>query len=205
MAFENPFLKSISTTAGQFGSSGPSDIGSVSNFYRTLLGGNRQQIMQQAAPAANAAREMADASKREQAKMGTARTGGTAAGNQQIEDEVRRQIDSIIGQQQAQAAQGLKGVSDTELQTMMNALGIGASTAQSDINSRRAASAQMWDSLIGGAGKILGAGIGAGWFSGGGGGGGGGVPGPTFQPIAIGDTAPVPPLYNPSGYPALAA
>ena|SRR5215475_1255661 len=196
MAFENPFINTLSRTAGQFGTTGQTDIGKVSDFYRTLLGGSRQAITQQASPAANMARDAADAAKREMASRGTARTGGTAAQNQQVEDEVRRQMDTLIGQQQAQAAQGLKSVSDSELNTMMNSLGIGASTVQSDINSRRAASAAMWSALIGGAADVATGGIAAlgQMGKGGGGGGGGGVQAPTFNPIPIGSTPTMAPL-----------
>jgi hypothetical protein len=57
----------------------------------------------------------------------------------------------VIGSQQAQSAENLANIGSTELGHMLNALNIGSSVAQSDINSRRAASASMWSALIGGA------------------------------------------------------
>jgi hypothetical protein len=160
MPFENPFLNTLrGTTVPTFTASGTQDIGQAGNFFRTLLGGNRQAIMQQASPAANAAREAADAARREAAARGTARTGGAAAQSAQSEDEIRKQIDTLIGQQQAGAAQSLAGIGSEELNTMMNALNIGTQAAQSDINSRRAATASMLSSLIGGAANVATGGV----------------------------------------------
>jgi hypothetical protein len=157
-------LRTLSSTAGTFGAAGASDLGAASNFFRTLLGGNRQAIMQQASPAVNQARQAADAAKNELASRGTARTGGTAAGNQQIEDAVRQQMDTLIGSQQAGAAGELEKIGGMDLQTMMQALDIGTKASQQDVQQRNQAKAALLGSLIGAGGSILGAGIKQGWF-----------------------------------------
>ena len=153
------FLNLSGSTADKFGSAGGSSLDQASKFFKSLLG-NRADVMRAISPATDATRSAADAAKKEQAEKGTARTGGTAAGNQQIEDEVRKQIGSLIGTMQSNAAGQLSNIGSTELNTMMSALGLGTEAAQKDVESRRQASAAMWSALIGGAGDIAGAFIG---------------------------------------------
>lgn len=163
MAYEDTLqsmlLNLAGTTAGKFGKSGPATLDRTQKYFETLLGGDREALMKAVSPEVNAVRSGADAAKKEQAAKGTARTGGTAEVNQQIEDEVRKQIDALIGKAQQSAAGELKGVGDSELNAMMSALGISTGTIQSDINSRREATSAMWAALIGGAGKIAAAAI----------------------------------------------
>lgn len=150
----NTLLNFGQNTATSFGSSAKDALGQATNWFKSLLGGDRSAIMRDIAPAANAARSGADAAKKELATKGTARTGGDVAQSQQIEDEVRKQIDTLIGQSQQNAANSLKGIGDTELNTMLNALGITTNAVASDVASQRQASASLWGSLIGGAAKI---------------------------------------------------
>ena len=107
--------------------------------------------------------------------MGTGRTGGTAAQNQQIDENTRSQIDNMIAaitsQIPMQAAGQLSGIGQNEISSMMNALGLGTSAASSaggligsDINAQRQASAQMWGSLLGGAAKLATAPLGGSLF-----------------------------------------
>lgn len=158
-ALQGMFFNLAGSSAKGFGQKGTQSLDQVTKYFQTLLGGDRAELMKSVAPEANAARSGADAAKKEQATKGTARTGGTADFNQQVEDEVRKQIDTLIGQMHSNSANALKGVADTELNSMMSALGIGTGAVQSDINSRREASAAMWSALIGGAGKIAAAAI----------------------------------------------
>jgi hypothetical protein len=104
--------------------------------------------MKAAGPQANEVRAAGDATKKEKAATGTSRTGGDVAGNQQIEDEVRKQIDTIIGNIQGQATGQLAGIGESEVQSMMSALGITTGAVQQDVQSKREASAAMWGSLI---------------------------------------------------------
>jgi hypothetical protein len=105
-------------------------------------------------------RAAGDAAKKEKAATGTSRTGGDVAGNQQIEDEVRKQIDTIIGNLQKDATGQLGAIGESEINSMLSALGITTGAVQSDVASQRQASAAMWGSLIGGIGDIAGAWIG---------------------------------------------
>lgn len=144
-----------------FGIQGGMDLDNLHQYFDSLLGNDKDAAFGAVAPAANAARAGADASRKERADMGTSRTGGTAASNVQGEDKIRAQITNLIGQLKPGAAQGLAGVSNTELNAMMNALGLSANVAGTsasligaDIASRREASAQMWHSLLGGAANL---------------------------------------------------
>src|SRR6266481_3732012 len=93
----NSLFSTASDAAKSFGASGKGTLDQVTQYFKNLLGGNRTATAEAVAPAANAARAGADAQKKEQSTTGTARTGGTAAGNQQSEDKVRSEIDSLIG------------------------------------------------------------------------------------------------------------
>ena len=74
------FLNLSGSTADKFGSAGGSSLDQASKFFKSLLG-NRADVMRAISPATDATRSAADAAKKEQAEKGTARTGGTAAGN----------------------------------------------------------------------------------------------------------------------------
>jgi len=163
----NQLFGQASDAAKAFGAAGKGTLDQVTQYFKTLLGGNRQATAEAVAPAANAARAGADASKREQAMTGTARTGGTAAQNQQSEDQVRAQIDNLIAGAAPAAAGALSTIGQADIAAMMQALGLGTEATgtagaqiSSDINSRRQASAAMWSSLIGGVGDVAGAFIG---------------------------------------------
>lgn len=163
----NQLFSTASDAAKGFGASGKGTLDQVTQYFKNLLGGNRTATMQAVAPAANAARAGADAQKKEQATTGTARTGGTAASNQQVEDQVRAAINNLISGAAPVAAGALTGIGQQDIAAMMQALGLGTQATgeagyqiTSDINSRRAASAAMWSALLGGAGDVAGAYIG---------------------------------------------
>jgi hypothetical protein len=150
------FLGQLGGTAGQLGPQGLGDLGQVSNYFRTLLSGNPQQIMQLLSPQANAVRQQTDAARKQQAATETARTGGTVAANQTAQDRANQAIAALFGQAQAGAAQGLANISDQELSHMLAALTQGSNITQSDINARRQVNAELWGSIIGGAGELFG-------------------------------------------------
>lgn len=161
MAYTDRILQQNLGTLSTLGSGalmgqGGTDLGRAGDFFRTLLGGSRQQIMQQAAPGINLALDQASGERRAAARGGTARTGGGADVQAQQADAIQKAFDSLVGQQQATAAQQLAGIGGTELQTMMDALNIGTNVAEKDVAARQQAHAQMLSALIGGAGSILG-------------------------------------------------
>ena len=161
------FYNLAGTSAPRFGAGGEGDISQASSYFRNLLG-DRSAQGRAIAPALAASRASADAARKELATKGTSRTGGTAAASQQVEDEQRKQLMTLLFGAQGQGAAELGNLGSNQIQAMLNALSTGLTSAQSDINSRRAASAQMWSSLIGAAGGA------AGGFLGGLGGRGGG-------------------------------
>jgi len=122
---------------------GLSDLDKARAYWSTLLSGNRQQTAAAVAPAANAAVAQADAAKRQMATLGTGRTGGGVAGAQQIDDNVRSQIDTLIGAAKPAAASHIEGIGvDTanigantaaigaaDIQAMLQALNIGETAA----------------------------------------------------------------------------
>jgi DNA replication initiation complex subunit (GINS family) len=160
MASSEALLKNLfqqgSSTASSFGQMGKDTLSQVTEYFKNLLG-SRSAAMGAAAPEINSVRASADASKKQQSEKGTSRTGGDVAHNQQIEDEVRKAIETLIGQTRQNAAGALGNIGQQELNTMLSALGITTQGVQSDVASQRAASAEMWSSLIGGAGKVIGA------------------------------------------------
>lgn len=146
-----------------FGKQGKAATGDAMSYFKRLLSGDRTAV----APAANAAVETSDAQKREQAKMGTARGGGANAGNQKRESDLRGQIMSLFGKQQEGAAKGLQEIGATDLNAMLQSLGLGAETEStvgnmltSDINQKNASAHKLWSSIIGGAAKLATGGLG---------------------------------------------
>lgn len=155
----------------QFGKVAQTDLDKVKSYFTSLLGPNKRSVSEYAAPAINTLTDATDAEKRERAKMGTARGGGGLAYSQDADSKTRAQIASLLGGTKTtlegrsdQAATTLGGIGETELQTMLNSLGLSLGATGtlgqqigSDINSRREAAASMWSSLIGGAFGLAGA------------------------------------------------
>lgn len=145
--------KTSMTSAGELGKKGKEDMGTASNLFQSIAKGDRTAL----APAVNAAVEGADAAKREQAQMGTARGGGASSHNQQIEDHTRELISSLLGEAQVGAADKLAAIGSGETNQAMTALGIGSGTETNlssllhkDIAEKDASAAKMWGSLISG-------------------------------------------------------
>lgn len=156
----NSLFGTSSNASQGLGASGTQATGAAQNFFNSVLG-NRTAQAQAVAPAASAATAGAQAQKNQLASEGTGRTGGAVATSQQIDDATRAQIDSLIGAAAPAAANSLEGIGSTQVADMLNALGIGNSAAGTlggqttqDIQSQRQATAQMWASIIGGAGKL---------------------------------------------------
>lgn len=157
----NSLFSTASNASKDFGSAGKGTLDQVTSYFKNLLGGNRQSSAEAVAPAANAARAGADAAKKQEADMGTGRTGGTVAANQQGEDKVRSEIDTLIGGVKPAAANALGSLGEADIGAMMSALGLGTNAAAtvggqttSDINAQRTAAADMWSNLISGGAKL---------------------------------------------------
>jgi hypothetical protein len=146
------------------GAKGQASTDAASKYWTNLLSGNRQQLAGAVAPEATAARTSADAAKRQEAAMGTSRSGGTAAANRELDDKTRAQIDQLINQVRPAAATQVAQIGESQISAMLSALGIGsgaAGTAGSQATQQTMANqamiAQMFSSLIGAAGTVGGA------------------------------------------------
>lgn len=161
------------TSGVDLGNRGSRNENAAAGFFKGVVGGDRTAI----APAANAAVEGADAAKREEAQMGTARGGGAASVNQQIEQHTRQLISSLLGEAQTGAADKLAAIGSGDTNAMMSALGIASGTEtnlssllHTDIKEKNASAARMWNSLIKGGLSLATAGFSGGF-------GGKGMPG----------------------------
>jgi len=129
----------------------------ASGYFKRLLTGDRTVM----APQADAATASADAAKRQQGQMGTARGGGAVGNNQQIEDHTRQLISSLLGEAQGGAAGNLAGMGGQDVGNALNALGVASGTysnlsnlLHSDIKEKNASASKMWSSLISGGLKL---------------------------------------------------
>lgn len=122
-------------------------LGTAQNYWQNITQGNKTALNSAAAPAANAVQEVSDASKAEQAQMGTARGGGVAGANQQTQTAVNSKIDDTSLELQPKAATALTSIGTEQANVgqqqkaeALQALGLSAETAreiiQSSIESR---------------------------------------------------------------------
>lgn len=127
-------------------SQGQSDLGSAAGYNSKILNGDRSAISQALSPEISSITGQADASRRQQAAMGTSRGGGTNAGNQQQQQKEQGAISSVIGGAQPAAAQSLAGIGGTEAGLGSNLLGLSNNAAGNltgdAINSYKTTSAQ---------------------------------------------------------------
>ena len=105
------------------------------------MSAGRTDTAAEAAPAVQGALAQSDAAKREAAKMGTSRSGGTAAANAEAGSKTGATIDSIINENlmggKKTGAEGLTGVAKDKavmgnmtLANAMQALGLGAGASE---------------------------------------------------------------------------
>lgn len=122
-------------TAQASGQAGQAALGQAGDAFSKMLTAGRQETAQSSAPAVNAAEEQADARRKQQATMGTGRTGGTAELNREAGATTDATVDNIINQnlvgQREKGAEGLAKVGSTELANLAQLLGIGSGTQQS--------------------------------------------------------------------------
>lgn len=159
----NNLFSSTYTEGVDLGKRGKQESGVAGDFYKGIVTGDRTKI----APAVNSAVDMADAKKREQSQMGTARGGGQSSDNQQIDEHTRALISSLMGEQQAASADKLAAMGSGDTNAMMSALGIASGTESNLSNllhqsnkEKDASAAKMWGSLIGGGIKLATGGLG---------------------------------------------
>lgn len=110
MGFGKDLYNAGRTATGQ----GLQDLGTSGNFFRRLTSGNRTATTQAMAPQINAAEQQGDALRRQEANLGTARGGGTAGTNQQMDTNRLAQIDNMLFGAQTGAAGELANVGRTE-------------------------------------------------------------------------------------------
>ncbi len=133
----------------------------AANYFKTILGGDRNALMDAVSPQANMIRDTADARKRELAETGTARSGGAVAASQQMDTDVMKQIDSLVAGLGPNAAAALSEMGSEDIGAMLNALGVATGAAgnlgqQSTgyLNQKNASSSAMWGSLIKGIASV---------------------------------------------------
>jgi hypothetical protein len=112
-------------------SQGQQDLGSASGFWQGILSGNRQATQAAIAPQTNTANVQADAQRKQAGAMGTARGGGTAAGNQTQKDDTLAKIQQLLFGARTTAAGELGKT---------GAAGMSAGTGLLDTGSKSAAS-----------------------------------------------------------------
>lgn len=104
--FAFPTSQANLQTGANTTSQGLSGLTGAQSYFQKLASGNRPALLEAAAPAVNSANAQADAAKRQQSSMGTARGGGTAAVNQQADTAKAATIDNLLFGAQSEGAQG---------------------------------------------------------------------------------------------------
>lgn len=161
----NVFNTGLSGGSRQQGA-GESNLNTAADFFRGLLKPGRTDAAARTAPAVNAQLAQSDALKRQEADMGTGRTGGTAERNRQQEATSEATIDNIINQNlmgsEAEAAKGLQGVGGAQLADASSLLGIGEGADKSIMENAlksREVSNTIHNQAAGGWGKLFGTAI----------------------------------------------
>jgi hypothetical protein len=109
---------------------GQNDLGTAAGFNSKILNGNRSSIMSALSPQIASITGQANQAKKQQASLGTARGGGTNAGNQQQQQQVQGAISSVVGGAQPQAAKDMASIGSTETNAGQQALGTAGGAAQ---------------------------------------------------------------------------
>lgn len=111
--------------------SGKAATNEAQNYNSAILTGNRATIAQAEAPEINAITGQADQAKKQQASMGTARTGGTSAANQQRQQQSQGEVSNLIAKARPEAARAQANLGG-------NLLGLGANAASTYTNNAAA-------------------------------------------------------------------
>lgn len=134
-------LDQTNQTGTKLQAQGQGSLKDASTYWKNLLTAGRTQTAQNAAPAVDAAVAGENAQRTQGAQFGSARSGGTAAGNQQVATNTQSNIDNIINENlvggRAEGAKGIQSVGGTELAAggssinqALNALGISGNAGE---------------------------------------------------------------------------
>jgi hypothetical protein len=127
-ALENVFNYAL--PQGEAGITGGQEgLGAASSYWQNLVSGNRSTLQTAIAPEANATLSSADAARRTNAALGTARGGGVAGQNQQARTGTQAQIDNALFGARGNAATQLAKTSSAEANLGANVLGLGETSA----------------------------------------------------------------------------
>jgi hypothetical protein len=107
---------------------GQANLGSATDYFKSLLNPGRQQVAQRSAPGINAADAATTEQRNAEGAFGTQRVGGTVAANREASTTNQSNIDNIINtnlvQGQAEGAKGLTQIGGIDLSNAMAALGL---------------------------------------------------------------------------------
>jgi hypothetical protein len=131
----NSAYANFNKLAGTYGPSGNTAQDTALNYYMPILSGDRNAMNAAVAPEARAIRAQGDAARAERARTGTSRTGGDVAANLSSADQIRQQLDTLIGNVRPQAAQAVNAIGSEKIDQMMKALGLGTSALSVSANS----------------------------------------------------------------------
>ncbi len=145
-------------------------LGAPTDYWKSILAPGRTVATQNAAPATNAVIDQADAARRQEAQLGTSRTGGTAAVNRESGATTDKSVDDIINQSmmggREAAAKGLTGVAgqqagigSSEMYNALSQLGLSHAAITDILNNSTASrpvSQKIHDEAASGYGQALG-------------------------------------------------
>jgi hypothetical protein len=116
-------------------------IGNAANYWSKLTSGNRPALQAAVAPEVNQANAYTDAIKRQTATTGTARGGGTAGTNRELDTAKMAEIDNLLFGAQTKGAEQEGRLGSVETSEALNALGIAgnasANLTEISANSRK--------------------------------------------------------------------
>ena|SRR2546430_7534256 len=164
-----PLADTEATAGQQTTNKAITGIDEAKTYWQKLLSGDRTTVMGAASPAISAIQDEQSARRNQQAEMGTGRTGGATAENEQAQTNELAQINKIIAGVQPEAAKGATATATaegniglTQMGQALRAMGLSQATAdeivESSIKSRpismqaNAEVRQMWSNFLGGLG-----------------------------------------------------
>lgn len=105
----------------------------AAGYFSKLASGNRPAMLAAVAPETNAINQSADASRKQQGEMGTARGGGVAGANQQSETDRLTQVNNALFGVAPGAAKELADIGATRTGQGLQAAGIGSNAAEANL------------------------------------------------------------------------
>lgn len=137
-----PFSDKAAEEGQKTVASGITGLEQAKKYWQDIMSGSRPAVMKVAAPAISAVNEQADATRTQQAEMGTSRGGGVNALNQAAETGRMTDVNKLIFGIQPQAAeetakvsQAEAGAGEAQVRDALSALGISKDVADEIVNS----------------------------------------------------------------------